>query len=135
MYTASTQTRVRYAETDQMAFVYYGNYAMYYEMARVEAMRQIGFSYKKLEEEGVMMPVLDLHCKFLQPAKYDELLTIKVSIPELPRVKMYFEYQITNEAGDLLNEGNTTLVFMNRESNRPCRAPEELIKVLAPYYS
>lgn len=134
MYSASTQVRVRYAETDQMSYVYYGNYAMYYEVGRVEALRQLGFAYKKLEEQGVMMPVLDLQCKFLAPAKYDELLTIKVTIPELPRVKMYFEYEVTNEQGKVVNEGKTTLVFLNMENNRPCRAPQELTDVLNPYF-
>lgn len=135
MYSASTQIRVRYAETDQMSYVYYGNYAMYYEVGRVEALRQLGFEYKKLEDEGIMMPVHDLHCKYLAPAKYDELLTVKVIIPELPKVRMLFEYQVSNEAGQLVNEGKTTLVFMNMKTNRPCRAPQQLIDVLSSYYS
>ena len=80
MYSASTQLRVRYAETDQMAYVYYGNYATYYEVARVEVLRQLGFSYAKLEASGIMMPVHDLYTKYHKPAKYDELLTIKVNI-------------------------------------------------------
>lgn len=135
MYAASTQIRVRYAETDQMSYVYYGNYAMYYEVGRVEALRQLGFTYKKLEEQGVMMPVLDLQCKFITPAKYDELLTVKVMIPELPKVKMYFEYVVTNEQGKLVNEGKTTLVFLNMNSSRPCRAPQGLIDVLSPHFA
>ena len=134
MYTASTQVRVRYAETDQMAYVYYGNYATYYEVARVEALRQLGFEYAKLEENGVMMPVHDLYSKFHSPAKYDELLTIKVLIKSLPSVRMIFEYEITNESGQLLNEGKTTLVFINKETNRPVRAPEQLISVMKPYF-
>lgn len=134
MYSASTQVRVRYAETDQMSYVYYGNYAMYYEVGRVEALRQLGFQYKKLEEQGIMMPVLDLQCKFLAPAKYDELLTIKVIIPELPKVRMYFEYEVTNEQNQLVNEGKTTLVFLNMTSNKPCRAPQELLNVLNPHF-
>lgn len=134
MYSASTQIRVRYAETDQMSYVYYGNYAMYYEVGRVEAIRQLGFQYKKLEEQGIMMPVLDLQCKFLIPAKYDELLTVKVIIPELPKVKMYFEYEVSNEQGKRVNEGKTTLVFLNMDNNRPCRAPKELLDVLSPHF-
>lgn len=134
MYTASTQVRVRYAETDQMAYVYYGNYATYYEVGRVEALRQLGFEYAKLEENGVMMPVHDLFSKFHAPAKYDELLTIKVIIKALPTVRMVFDYEITNEAGNLLNEGKTTLVFLNMESNRPVRAPQQLIEVMKPFF-
>ncbi len=134
MYSASTQIRVRYAETDQMSYVYYGNYAMYYEVGRVEVLRQLGFEYKKLEEQGIMMPVHDLQCKYLAPVTYDELLTINVIVPELPKVKMLFEYEIKNEAGKLVNEGKTTLVFINMDNNRPCRAPKELTDVLSPYY-
>ena len=134
MYAASTQVRVRYAETDQMSYVYHGNYVMYYEIGRVEAMRQLGFSYKKLEEEGIIMPVLDLQCKYHSPGKFDELLTVKVTVTELPKVKMPFEYEVTNEQGILINEGKTTLVFLNKESQRPCRAPEKLIEVLSPYF-
>ncbi|OEK03310.1 thioesterase [Roseivirga sp. 4D4] len=135
MYSASTQIRVRYAETDQMSYVYYGNYAMYYEVGRVEALRQLGFQYKSLEEQGIMMPVHDLQCKYLSPAKYDELLTVKVIIRELPKVRMIFEYEVLNEEGTLVNEGKTTLVFINMETNRPCRAPEALTEVLKPYFS
>lgn len=134
MYSASTQIRVRYAETDQMSYVYYGNYAMYYEVGRVEALRQLGFEYKRLEEQGVMMPVHDLECKYLSPAKYDELLSVKVIIRDLPIVRMIFEYEVTNEEGVLVNTGKTTLVFINMETNRPCRAPEELTEVLTPYF-
>jgi len=135
MYTASTQVRVRYAETDQMAFVYYGNYATYYEVARVEALRQLGFDYAQMEAQGVMMPVLDLHSNFLKPAKYDELLTIEVSVPKLPSVKMLFEYKITNEQNELLNSGSTTLVFLNMANNKPVRAPESLLSIMKPYYA
>ena len=134
MYSASTQIRVRYAETDQMSYVYYGNYAMYYEVGRVEALRQLGFEYKRLEARGVMMPVHDLECKYLSPAKYDQLLTVKVIIRELPKARMIFEYEVTNEEGILVNTGKTTLVFIHMETSRPCRAPEELTKVLTPYF-
>lgn len=134
MYTAETQIRVRYAETDQMGYTYYGNYATYYEVGRVEALRQLGFNYKELEEAGVMMPVTNLHSRFIQPAKYDELLTIKVIIRELPKVRMHFGYEVTNELGIKINEGETTLVFINMSNNRPSRAPEHLLQILKPYF-
>lgn len=134
MYVANTQVRVRYAETDQMAYVYYGNYAMYYEVGRVEVLRQLGFEYAKLEERGIMMPVLDLQCKFIAPAKYDELLTVEVTIPEIPVARMKFEYSITNESGKVVNKGSTTLVFIDMETNRPCRAPKELLETLKPHF-
>jgi len=135
MYVAETQVRVRYAETDQMGYAYYGNYAIYYEVGRVEALRQLGFNYSELEENGIMMPVTDLSCKFLQPAKYDELLTIRVIIKELPKVRMYFEYEVLTEKGKKLNEGSTTLVFINMSTNRPCRAPEHLLEIMSPHFT
>jgi acyl-CoA thioester hydrolase len=135
MFQTEVKIRVRYGETDQMGYVYYGNYATYYEVARVESFRELGLSYKKLEESGVMMPVLELKTKYLQPAKYDDLLTVKVKIAELPRLKIRYEYDIYNEAGTLLNQGETTLVFINMETNRPVRLPEGMAKLLAPFFS
>ena len=134
MYSAKTQLRVRYAETDQMSYVYYGNYATYYEVARVEALRQLGFDYAELEDQGIMMPVLDLHCKFLQAAKYDERLTIEVTIPKLPSVKMLFEYKVYNQEDKLINEGQSTLAFINKANQRPVRAPESLLDIMKPFY-
>ena len=135
MYVAETKLRVRYAETDQMGYVYYGNYATYYEIGRVEALRNLGFSYKHLEEEvGVMMPVLELHTQYKAPAFYDEELRLEVCIPEMPQTRIRFEYKLYNAAGKLLNEGYTTLVFVNKSSGRPCRVPHELKEVLDPYF-
>lgn len=134
MYVAETQVRVRYAETDQMGYAYYGNYATYYEVGRVEALRQLGFQYKEMEENGIMMPVTHLKCKFLKPARYDELITIRVIIKALPSVRMYFYYEVLDAAGNKLNEGETTLVFINMSTNRPCKAPEYLLEKLSPYF-
>lgn len=134
MYIAETQVRVRYAETDQMGYAYYGNYATYYEVGRVEALRQLDFQYRKMEKDGIMMPVTELKCKFLKPAKYDELITIRVLIKQLPSVRMYFHYEIVGKGGDLLNEGETTLVFINMLTNKPCRAPGYLLDKLSPYF-
>ncbi|WP_422359983.1 acyl-CoA thioesterase [Reichenbachiella sp.] len=135
MFEAQTQTRVRYSETDQMKYVYYGNYAMYYEIGRVETLRQLGFSYNEMEKSGVMMPVINMQTNYLQPGKYDELLTIKIKIPTFPKARILFEYEIFNEAEELINTGETTLVFVNMESNRPCRVPETLAKFLEPYFA
>jgi len=134
MFTAETQIRVRYAETDQMGYVYYGNYAMYFEVARVEAMRSSGFSYKGMEDEGVMMPVLESNIRYLKPGKYDELLTIKTRIPALPGVRIRFEYEVFNEANELITEGWTTLTFLNKDSHRPTRPPHNLLALLKPYF-
>lgn len=134
MFTAETQIRVRYAETDQMGYVYYGNYAMYFEVARVEAMRSLGFSYKKMEENGVMMPVLESHYRYLKPGKYDERLTIKTKIPELPGVRIRFEYEVFNEQNELITQGWTTLTFLKKESHRPTRPPGNLLALLKGYF-
>lgn len=135
MFIAETRLRVRYAETDQMGYVYYGNYATYYEIGRVETMRSLGFSYKDLEENvGVMMPVLELHIQYKAPAFYDEELRLQVTIPEMPQTRIRFEYKLYNAEDKLLNEGHTTLVFVNKASGRPCRVPQELKQVLDPYF-
>ena len=135
MYVAETQIRVRYAETDQMGYAYYGNYASYYEVGRVEAMRQLGFNYKELEKAGIMMPVTELKCNFIKPATYDELLTIRVIVEEMPKVRILFQYEVLNESGEKINTGATTLVFINMSTNRPCRAPKSLLELLSAYYS
>lgn len=134
MFIHEQKIRVRYAETDQMGYVYYGNYAAYYEVARTEMLRQTGFSYKELEELGVMMPVLEMNTKYIQPAKYDELLTVKVIIKEKPAVRIKFDYEVYNEAGELINTGMTQLVFVDMQRNRPCKAPEIFMKQMEPYF-
>jgi acyl-CoA thioester hydrolase len=135
MFQAETKIRVRYAETDQMGYVYYGNYAMYFEVARVEALRAAGFSYRQMEEDGIIMPVLELQTQFIKPGKYDELLTVKTIIPELPGVRIKFEYEVNNEAGILITKGWTTLTFLNKNSQRPVRPPRYLIELLEPYFT
>ncbi len=134
MYTFETKLRVRYAETDQMGYVYYGNYASYFEVARVEMLRSIGLSYKGMEESGIMMPVLELKCKYIKPAFYDDLLTVKVIISEIPKTRILFNYEVTNESGALIHLGETTLVFVNMETKRPCNCPDILLnKIIANF--
>lgn len=135
MYQSETSIRVRYGETDQMAYVYYGNYAMYYEVARVESLRRLGVTYKELEASGVMMPVLENHSKFLAPARYDELLRIVTTVREKPGVKIKFEYEIFNEQNKLINQGETLLVFVDSKTGRPVRTPEMMSKVLEPFFN
>ena len=134
MYTAETFVRVRYGETDQMRYVYYGNYAMYYEVARVESLRQLGMTYKELEAMGVIMPVLENHSEFISPAVYDELLKIVVTIPEKPGVRIRFHYEIFNEQSKLIHKGDTLLAFVNQRTGRPCRPPQAFQDVLAAYF-
>ncbi len=124
MFTFETTLRVRYAETDQMGFVYYGNYPQYYEVGRADAMRQIGMTYKEMEEKGVVMPIVDMHLKYIRPARYDDLLTVKTMVPSLPGSRMHFNYEIFNEFGTLLNKGYTVLAFLKKDTGRPCPAPD-----------
>jgi len=135
MYLHETTLRVRYAETDQMGFVYYGQYAAYFEVARVEAMRSLGISYRELEEAGIFMPVLDYHIRYIKPGRYDDELKIVTTIPVLPAVRIRFTYETFNSANELLNKAETELVFLNRNNLRPVKAPTDLMERLAEYYS
>lgn len=134
MFEHTTHVRVRYAETDQMGYVYYGNYAAYYEVARVESLRSLGLSYRELEDQGVMMPVLENKSKYLAPAKYDELLTIKTSIRQKPKVRIHFNYEIYNESDKLIHTGETVLVFVNMATGKPCGQPPVMAELLNPFF-
>ena len=129
-----TNIRVRYYDTDQMGIVYYGNYARYYEIGRVEALRYLGLHYKELEERGIQMPVYDLSSRFLRPARYDDLLTIRVTIPQMPKTRLLFTYEVFNQDGLLLNTGQTTLVFVSAETGRPGLAPPDLVELAKPFF-
>ncbi len=135
MYTSETFVRVRYGETDQMGYVYYGNYAMYYEVGRVESLRQLGLTYKELEDIGVMMPVLENKSKYHQAALYDDHLKIVTAIREKPSVRIRFDYAIYNEDGKLIHEGETLLAFVDKKTGRPCRPPQVFQDVLKPYFA
>jgi acyl-CoA thioester hydrolase len=125
-----TQIRVRYGETDQMGVVYHGNYAQFLEVARVEWLRSIDISYRKMEEEGVMLPVVNLNINFKKPAVYDELISVKTKLREKPGVKIVIDQEIYNENNDLLTTSEITLVFVNMKSRRPMLCPDELLKKL-----
>lgn len=133
MYVHKTKLRVRYAETDQMGYVYYGNYAAYYEVARVETLRALGFTYKELEDSGVMLPVLEYQIKYVKPAFYDEELTIETTINKMPQARISFDYKCFNQKNELLNFGSTTLVFVNIETKRPTQAPAEMLEALKQF--
>ena len=124
------QFRVRYGETDQMSFVYHGNYAQYFEMGRVEWLRELGISYKKMEESGIMLPVINLNINYFKSAKYDDLLTLKTTLVKMPLVKIQFEFEIHNENNELLTTANVTLGFINSITKKPTKAPEYLLKKL-----
>ena len=134
MYVSETTVRVRYAETDRMGYVYYGNYTQYFEVGRVEALRQLGTSYKEMEESGVMLPVYTCNLKYLKPAYYDDLLVIKTSIKELPKARINFDYEIYNQKNELLNVGSTTLVFISIETMKPCPAPESFMEKIKKFF-
>ncbi len=134
MYQSETKVRVRYSETDQMGYVYYGNYAMYYEVGRVESLRQLGLTYKELEDGGVMMPVLENKSKFFSPALYDDELRIVTTILEKPSVRISFSYEIFNDSNQLIHQGETLLAFVNKSTGKPCRPPEHFQNVLKPFF-
>ncbi len=134
MITNDTEIRVRYAETDKMGYCYYGNYAAYFEVARVETLRNFGLSYKDMEDSGVMMPVLEQRTKYIRPAKYDDLLTIRTIIKKKPSVRMLFEYEVYNEEGTLLTIGETTLVFVDMETMKPTQMPDDFAAVMGKFF-
>lgn len=133
MLKSSCFIRVRYAETDAMKFVYYGNYATYFEVARVELLRAYGLSYRELEEMGVWMPVRDFQIQYKQPAVYDDELCIEVEVKALPESRMVFDY-ITRRGDEILNTASTTLVFVSAETGRPVRCPDALMNIVAPFF-
>lgn len=135
MFRHQTNTRVRYGETDQMGYLYYGNYALYYEVGRVEAMRSLGIIYKELEEKhGILMPVLDVQSKFIKPARYDELVDIHTMIPMLPQSRIHFDFELYNEQKELIHTATVRLCFINSKNNRPIRVPDNVIQPLKPYF-
>ena len=136
MFTTETQLRVRYAETDQMGVVYHGNYVPYFETARAESIRQLGFTYADMEKMGIIMPVIEVQCRYLRPALYDDLLTIKVILKELPvHHKIEFHHEVLNEKGELLASGKIILYFMEAKTMKRTTMPEQLLQKLKPYFS
>ena len=135
MFETTTQIRVRYAETDQMRVVYHGNYAQYFEVGRVEAIRSLGFSYKNLEDMGVIMPIVELTSKFLRPAHYDDLLTIKTMLKELPNNhKIEFHQEVYNQHDKLLTIGKVVLYFIDSATREKTEMPQEWRDVITPYF-
>jgi acyl-CoA thioester hydrolase len=124
------QIRVRYSETDQMRVVYHGNYAQYFEIGRVEWLRNKGISYKWMEENGIMLPVVSLTMNYRKPARYDELLTLKTILKNKTSVKIEFEYELYNESDELLTTGNSILVFVDMKTGRPIAPPEYISAIL-----
>lgn len=135
MFASETQIRVRYAETDQMGVVYHSNYFPYFESARAEFTRQLGFTYVDMEKMGVIMPVIDVHCRYLRPAKYDDLLTIKTILKELPvHHKIEFHHEVYNEKKELLAIGKIILYFMEAKTMKRTTMPFKLLEKIQPYF-
>jgi len=135
MVKSEIKVRVRYGETDKMGYCYYGVYAQYYEVGRTELIRMLGLSYKELEDQGIMLPVLSLNINYNKPAYYDDELTVKTTLSNMPSVKIDFKYEVYNQHNELLNIGETTLVFVNAESRKPIKAPLSFRKELASYFN
>ncbi|MCP9234955.1 thioesterase family protein [Lewinella sp. JB7] len=135
MITSKTTHRVRYAETDQMGYLYHGHYALLYEIGRVEMLRELGRSYATLESrEGVMMPVMSMNQRFIRPAHYDEVLTITTTLRHVPEQTITFHFEIHNEQGKLVNGGSIKLCFVEVATQRRVSAPEYLLQIIRPYF-
>lgn len=124
------QIRVRYGETDQMGVVYHGNYALYLEMGRIEWLRKLGVSYKKMEESGIMLPVISLNINYKKSAGYDDVIHVKTELRKVPTVKIEFDYEITNAEGEILTTASTTLAFIDMKTKRPVKAPDYILEKL-----
>jgi acyl-CoA thioester hydrolase len=135
MFVTTWKTRIRYAETDQMGYCYYGNYAVFFEMGRVEALRSIGIRYRDLEDEGIKLPVAHLDIQYKKPVRYDDEITVETTITEYPTgTRLLFSYSIFNEAGELTTTGHAVLVFASTQTGRPCPAPKSVLEALAPFF-
>ena len=126
----NSKIRVRYGETDQMGVVYHGNYAQYLEIGRIELLRSLGISYKKMEEEGIILPVVSISLKFMKSAVYDEVINVRTQLNKIPTATLDFDYKITNEKGELLSTANTVLVFVDKSTKRPTKCPQYLLDKL-----
>jgi acyl-CoA thioester hydrolase len=133
MFKHESSLRVRYAETDRMGYVYYGNYATYFEVGRVETMRTLGIPYRMLEDQGILLPVAEYSVKYLKPAFYDDELIIVTTIPAMPSTRIKFEYE-AYRADTLLCKGTTDLVFVDQKTGRPIRLPEMVAQAMKPYF-
>ncbi len=137
MYSHTTQIRVRYGETDQMGYLYYGFYALYYEQGRAEAIRNLGFTYRELEEMGIMMPVVEMNAKYFRPALYDNLITVKTSLRTLEpdNSLITFHAELYNEEEKLLNQGYVTLAFYDPKERKKTVMPSIMLEKLKPFFS
>lgn len=134
MLTSQIKIRVRYGEVDRMGYLHHGNYPLYFEEGRTELIRSVGLTYREMEDRGILLPVREMSIRYFLPAKYDDLLTIKTTLKSKPMVKLDFEYQVLNEAGDLLCEALTTLAIVSASNRKPTRIPAFFEEIIAPYF-
>jgi len=135
MFTSETKVRVRYGETDKMGYLYYGFYALYYEVGRVEMLRDVGLSYRMMEDElHVAMPVMNMHCQYLRPAYYDDLLTVKTRVEKFPERDIVFYSDIYNEKDKLINSGSVKLAFIDMKTGRRLNCPEVILEKMRPFF-
>ena len=135
MFSSKTQIRIHYALTDQMGFVYHGHYAQFYEIGRTEALRSLGLSYKEVEATGVIMPVTEIHSRFIRPALYDDLITVVTTVKEIPlHHRIVFHSEIFNEKNELLNVGDVTLYFIDAKTMKRASIPEMIKEKLEQYF-
>ena len=135
MYVHETKIRIRYGETDQMGYVYYGRYAEFFEIGRTELIRAAGMTYRDLENQGILLPVTRMEVKYIRPVGYDEEITIRTTLKKMPSAKITFHYQIFNENGEMVNEALCDLVFTSSETRRPVRPPKKLMETLQPFFT
>ena len=135
MIESNFKVRIRYSDTDQMGYVYYGRYANFYEIARVELFRKLGFTYSQLEEEGIGMPVIQMETKFIIPAKYDEIIKINIQIKEIPSAKILFYYRLYNKKKNLINTATTLLTFIDLQTKKAVRIPKKLLEIINNNFS
>ena len=130
MIVTTNTIRVRYGETDPMKYVYYGNYAEYFEVARVELFRSLGMSYDEIEKRGIFLPVSEYKIKYLKPALYDQLLEIRTYVRKIPGIRIEFDYEIYNEENVKITEASTTLFFLDSETNKLVKCPDYLMELI-----
>ena len=130
MIHTNTSIRVRYGETDPMKYVYYGNYAEYFEVARVELFRSLGMSYDEIEKKGIFLPVSEYKIKYLKPALYDQLLEIRTYVRKIPGIRIEFDYEIYNEENVKITEASTTLFFLDSQTNKIVKCPDYLMELI-----
>lgn len=129
-----TPLKIRYSETDQMGYAHHGNYAQYFEIGRLELLHDLGISYKKMEEEGIILPVYSINTRFIQPAKFDDSLTLRTMLKVIPSTRITFEYEIYNSENKKITTGETVLVFVDTAKNRPIKIPQELLSKITSHF-